>query len=94
MRESTSAGGKTLSLPKALSPPRPPPGHYREKVCSLYLKSVVRVYTPPTALLQLHLRVKVLLVLLHDVGQVRAPAALRVVLLAVAVVLMVGLMGK
>lgn len=53
----------------------------------MYLKSVVRVNTAPAALLQLHLRVKIFLVLLHYVGQVRAPAALCVVLFTVTVVL-------
>lgn len=63
-------------------------------MCSVYLKSVVRVDTAPAALLQLHLGVKVFLVLLHYVGQVGPPAALRVVLLTVAVVLMMVLRGK
>lgn len=58
------------------------------KACARYLKGVVRVNTAPAALLELHLRVEILLVLLHDVRQVRASTALRVVLLAVAVVVM------
>lgn len=49
------------------------------------------VDTAPAALLQLHLRVKILLILLHYVGQVRAPAAFCVVLLTVAVVVMMVL---
>lgn len=54
----------------------------------MYLKSVVRVNTAPAALLQLHLRVELFFILLHDVRQVRTPAALRVVLFTVAVVMM------
>lgn len=54
----------------------------------MYLKGVVRVNAAPAALLQLHLRVQIFLILLHYVGQVRAPAALCVVLLTVAVVVM------
>lgn len=61
---------------------------FQMKACARYLKGVVRVNTAPAALLQLHLRVEILLVLLHDVRQVRASTALRVVLLAVAVVVM------
>lgn len=41
---------------------------------------------PPAALLQLHLRAQLLLVLLHDVREVGPPAALRVVLLTMAAV--------
>ena len=41
---------------------------------------------PPAPVLQLHLRVELLLVLLHDVRQVGPPAALRVVLVSVATV--------
>lgn len=48
----------------------------------------MRVDAAPAPLLQLHLGVEVLLVLLHDVGEVGAPAALCVVLLAVAVVML------
>ena len=59
-------------------------------VSVLYLERVVRVDAAPPAFLQLHLRVEVLLVLLHDVGQVGAAAALRVVLLTVAVVRLQG----
>lgn len=81
-----------LHPPHLLRPPHP--NHDRLKVCSMYLKSVVRVYAAPAALLQLHLRVKILLVLLHDVRQVRAPAALCVVLLAVAVVVVMVLRGN
>ena len=54
-----------------------------------YLERAVGVDAAPAAFLQLHLRVQVLLVLLHDVGQVGPPAALRVVVLAVAVVVVV-----
>lgn len=57
----------------------------------MYLESVVRVDTAPAALLQLHLRVKIFLVLLHYVRQVRTPAALCMILLAVAVVVVVVL---
>lgn len=57
----------------------------------MYLKCVVRVDTAPAALLQLHLRVKIFLVLLHYVGQVRPPATLCVVLLTVAVVVLMVL---
>lgn len=81
-----------LLPPHLLRPPHP--NHDRLKVCSMYLKSVVRVYAAPAALLQLHLRVKILLVLLHDVRQVRAPAALCVVLLTVAVVVVMVLRGN
>lgn len=65
---------------------------FQMKACARYLKGVVRVNTAPAALLQLHLRVEILLVLLHDVRQVRASTALRVVLVAVAVVVMVVVM--
>lgn len=51
----------------------------------------MRVDTAPAALLQLHLRVKIFLVLLHYVGQVRTPATLCVILLTVAVVVMMVL---
>ncbi len=51
----------------------------------------MRVDAAPTAFLQLHLRVQIFLVFLHDVGEVRAPAALCVVLLTVAVVVMMVL---
>lgn len=51
----------------------------------------MRVDATPAALLQLHLGVEVLLVLLHDVGQVGAAAALGVVILAVAVVVIMVL---
>lgn len=57
----------------------------------MYLKSVVRVDAAPSALLQLHLRVEIFLVLLHYVRQIRTPAALCVVLLTVAVVVMMVL---
>lgn len=69
----------------------PTPGYYRLKVCSTYLESVVRVNTAPASLLQLHLRIKIFLVFLHNVGQVRTPATLCVVLLTVGVVLMMVL---
>lgn len=58
---------------------------------NMYLESVVRVDAASAAFLQLHLRVKILLVLLQDVRQVRSSAALCVVLLAVAVVVMMVL---
>lgn len=57
----------------------------------MYLESVVRVDAASAAFLQLHLRVKILLVLLQDVRQVRSSAALCVVLLTVAVVVMMVL---
>lgn len=58
---------------------------------NVYLKGAVRVDAAPATLLQLHLGVKILLVLLHYVRQVGAPATLGVVLLTVAVVMMVVL---
>lgn len=41
---------------------------------------------PPAPVLQLHFRVQLLLILLHDVREVRPPAALRVVLVSMATV--------
>lgn len=58
----------------------------------MYLEGVVRVNTAPAALLQLHLRVELLLVLLHDVRQVGTSTALCGVVLTVAVVMMVVMM--
>lgn len=69
----------------------PTPGYYQLKMCSTYLESVVRVNTAPASFLQLHLRIKIFLILLHNVRQVRTAAALCVVLLTVAVVVMMVL---
>ena len=41
---------------------------------------------PPAPVLQLHFRVQLLLILLHDVREVRPPAALRVVIVSMATV--------
>ena len=85
------------TFPQPLSSPPSsvfPRGHNRLKVFSKYLKSVVRVDTAPAAFLQLHLRIKIFLVLLHYVGQVRPPAALCVVLLTVAVVVMMMMLRE
>ena len=79
------------SLPPSLRLPQLLLSSPWSPLCSMYLKSVVRVDAAPSALLQLHLRVEIFLVLLHYVRQIRTPAALCVVLLAVAVVVMMVL---
>lgn len=61
---------------------------------SVYLESIVGVDAAPAALLQLHLWVKIFLVLLHDVREVGPPAALCVILLTVAVVVRVVLLER
>ena len=43
-------------------------------------------WPPPAPVLQLHFRVQLLLILLHDVREVRPPAALRVVIVSMATV--------
>lgn len=61
---------------------------------SVYLESIVGVDAAPAALLQLHLWVKIFLVLLHDVREVGPPAALCVILLTVAVVVRVVVLER
>lgn len=85
----SSANGRILPVYSTFCSPTL--DHSRLNVCSMYLESVVRVDTAPAALLQLHLRVKIFLVLLHYVRQVRTPAALCMIFLAVTVVVVVVL---
>lgn len=55
-----------------------------DKCKELHLGCVVRVAS--TSLFQLHLRVQFLLILFHDVRQVRAPAAFAVIIFIVTIV--------
>ena len=54
----------------------------------------MRVDTASAAFFQLHLRIKIFLILLHYVGKVGTPATLCMVLLTVAVVVVMMLRGN